>query len=74
MRRILCMVTFTLVGVVLTLVTNEARQDGHPIRQLEIADNLYMLTSDPADTGMRTGGNTVVFVTSRGRLARGHQD
>ena len=66
MRRILCMVTFTLVGVVLTLVTNEARQDRHAIRQLEIADNLYMLTSDPADTGMRTGGNTVVFVTSDG--------
>ena len=66
MRRILSLATLTLVGVLLTLVTNEARQDRFPIRPLELADNLYMLSSDPAEQGMRTGGNTAVFVTSDG--------
>ncbi len=66
MRRILSLATLTLVGVLLALVTNEARQDRHPIRPLELADNLFMLSSDPAAQGMRTGGNTVVFVTSEG--------
>ena len=66
MRRILCLATITVVGVLLTVVTNEARQTRHRIRPLELADNLYMLTSDPAEQGMRTGGNTAVFVTSTG--------
>ena len=33
---------------------------------MALADNLFMLTSDPAEQGMRTGGNTAVFVTSTG--------
>ena len=53
-------------GALLTVVTNEARQTRHRIRPLELADNLYMLTSDPEEQGMRTGGNTAVFVTSTG--------
>ncbi len=66
MRRILCLATITVVGALLTVVTNEARQTRHRIRPLELADNLYMLTSDPEEQGMRTGGNTAVFVTSTG--------
>ena len=66
MRRTPCLATLTLVCVLLTLVTNEAQQARYPIRTLEIADNLYMLSSDPAEQGMRTGGNTAVFVTSAG--------
>ncbi len=66
MRRSLCLVTLTLVGVLLTLATNDAQEPRHRIRPLEITDNLYMLSSDPASQGMRTGGNTAVFVMSAG--------
>ncbi len=66
MRRALRLTTLTLAGVLLAVVTNEARQTHHRIRPLPLADNLYMLTSDPAEQGMRTGGNTAVFVTSTG--------
>ncbi len=66
MRRGLCLATLTFVGVALTLVTNEAQEARHPIRPLEVADNLYMLSSHPAGQGMRTGGNTAVFVMSSG--------
>ena len=66
MRRALCLTTLTVAGVLLTVVSNEARQTGHRIRPLELADSLYMLTSDPTEQGMRTGGNTAVFVTSTG--------
>ena len=66
MSRALCLTTLTVAGVLLTVVSNEARQPRHRIRPVEVADNLYMLTSDPAEQGMRTGGNTAVFVTSTG--------
>ena len=66
MKRILCLATVTVVGVLLTVATNEARQTRHRIRPLEITENLFMLSSDPAEQGMRTGGNTAVFVTSAG--------
>ena len=42
------------------------RRPRHTIRPLELADNLYVLTSDPAEQGMRTGGNTAVFVMDAG--------
>ena len=66
MKRTLCLATLTLAGVLLTVVANEARQDRFGIRPLELAENLYMLTSDPAEQGMRTGGNTAVFVMASG--------
>ena len=66
MKRTLCLATLTLVGILVTVVANEARQDRFGIRPLELTDNLYMLTSDPSEQGMRTGGNTAVFVTSSG--------
>ena len=66
MKRTLCLTTLTLAGVLLTVVANEARQDRFGIRPLELAENLYMLTSDPAEQGMRTGGNTAVFVMASG--------
>ena len=66
MRRMVCLATLTMVGVLVAVAANEARQDRFGIRPLEIADNLYVLTSDPAEQGMRTGGNTAVFVTGAG--------
>ena len=66
MKRTLCLTTLTLAGVLLTVVANEARQDRFGIRPLELAENLYVLTSDPAEQGMRTGGNTAVFVMASG--------
>ena len=32
----------------------------------EVAHNLYMLANDPAEQGMRSGGNTAVFLTDSG--------
>ncbi len=66
MRRTLCLTTLTVAGVLLAVVANEARQDRFRIRTLELAENLYVLTSDPAEQGMRTGGNTAVLVTASG--------
>ena len=66
MRRTVCLATLTAVGVLAAVAGNEARQDRFRIRSLEIADNLHVLTSDPAEQGMRTGGNTAVFVTESG--------
>ena len=66
MRRTICLTTLTAVAVLTAVAANEARQDRFGIRTLEIADNLYVLTSDPAEQGMRTGGNTAVFVTASG--------
>ena len=55
-----------MAGILLAVAANEARQARFDIRPLELADNLYVLTSDPAEQGMRTGGNTAVFVMSSG--------
>ena len=66
MRRTVCLATLTAVGVLAAVAGNEARQDRFRIRPLEIADNLHVLTSDPTEQGMRTGGNTAVFVTESG--------
>ena len=56
MRRTICLTTLTAVAVLTAVAANEARQDRFGIRTLEIADNLYVLTSDPAEQGMRTAG------------------
>ena len=66
MRRFHCLLALTLAGILLAVAANEARQARFDIRPLELADNLYVLTSDPAEQGMRTGGNTAVFVMSSG--------
>ena len=66
MRRVVCLAAVTIIGVTLAAASYEAQSDRHPIRPLELADNLYVLTSDPAEQGMRTGGNTAVFLASDG--------
>ena len=68
MRRVAYLVLMTMIGVALAAASYEAQQARHRIRPLELADNLYVLTSDPAEQGMRTGGNTAVFVTSGGAV------
>ena len=66
MRRVACLAAVTVIGVTLAAASNQAQSERHPIRPLELAENLYVLTSDPAEQGMRTGGNTAVFLTSDG--------
>ena len=66
MRRVACLAAVTSIGVTLAAVSNEAQQARHAIRPLELTGNLHVLTSDPAEQGMRTGGNTAVFVASDG--------
>ena len=66
MRRVACLAAVTVIGVTLAAASNQAQPERHPIRPLELAENLYVLTSDPAEQGMRTGGNTAVFLTSDG--------
>jgi len=59
MRCILCL------GVCLMVSTYEARQPRSEIHSIrEVAENLYMLGSDPAIPGMETGGKTAGFVTA----------
>ena len=38
MRRMLCLTTLTVVGVLVAVVANEARQERFRIRTLELAD------------------------------------
>ena len=66
MRRIACLAAVTIIGVTLAAASYEAQAERHPIRPLELTESLYVLTSDPAEQGMRTGGNTAVFLTSDG--------
>ena len=66
MKRAIFLGNLTLLGVVLTAANYEARQARASIQVHVVAPNLYMLASDPTEQGMRTGGNTAVFVTSTG--------
>ena len=66
MKRGICLGTITLLGVLATLVTGEARQDRAKLMVHEIADNLYMLGNDSSVQGMGGGGNTAIFVTADG--------
>ena len=66
MRRSLCLVSLTLVGIVLVVARDEARQPRQTIVAQQVTDNLYMLGSDPSGEGMRTGGNTALFETATG--------
>ena len=69
MKRSANLVILTLLGVVLTAATYEARQPRPEIHGIErVADNLYLLSNPPppAEQSMLTGGNTVAFVTAFG--------
>ncbi len=66
MRRSLCLVSLTLVGVMLVVARDEARQPRETIVTQQVTDNLYMLGSDPSGEGMRSGGNTALFETADG--------
>ncbi|MQG67215.1 MAG: MBL fold metallo-hydrolase [SAR202 cluster bacterium] len=66
MRRMLCLGFVTFAGVFATAASYEARQPRANLLVHEVADNLYMLANDPAEQGMRSGGNTAIFVMSSG--------
>ena len=66
MRRSVILTALVIVGVFLTASTYEARQEKFNIVILEVADNLWMLANDTAQQGMRTGGNTAVYVRDDG--------
>ena len=66
MKRILCLTLLVVLGVFTTLVSNSAQEARFPIRVLEVAQNLHVLSSNPSQQGMRTGGNTGVFVSTNG--------
>ncbi len=66
MKRCLVLTALVIVGLFLTANTYEARQENFNIVTHEVADNLWMLANDPAEQGMRTGGNTAVYVRDDG--------
>ena len=67
MRRCVSLGCLTVLGLCLTVGIEAARQPRPEIHGVhEVADNLYMLGSDPAAQGMQTGGNTAMFVTADG--------
>ena len=65
MKRSLYMATLVLVGIVLTVATDHARQQRVDLELHDVAENLYML-SNASSEGMGGGGNTAIFVTSSG--------
>ena len=66
MKRVVCLGTLTLAGVVAMASAHEARQERAPLFLKTVAENVYMLGNDPAGEGMRGGGNTAIFVGSSG--------
>ena len=66
MKRMVCLGILTLAAVFTMAATYEARQPHATLVVHRVADNLYMLANDPAEQGMRSGGNTAVFVMSSG--------
>ena len=58
MRRVAFLATVTIIGMTLAAAPNEAQQARYHIRPIELTGNLHVLTSDPAEEGRRTGGNT----------------
>ena len=66
MKRVICLGILTVTGVFAMAAANEARQPRATLVLHEVADNLYMLANDPAEQGMRSGGNTAIFVMSSG--------
>ena len=66
MKRCMVLAALVVVGLFLTASTYEARQENFNILIHEVADNLWMLANDPSEQGMRTGGNTAVYVRDDG--------
>ena len=59
MKRSLYMATLVLVGIVLTVATDHARQQRVDLELHDVAENLYML-SNASPEGMGGGGNTAL--------------
>ena len=66
MRRSSCLVTLAIVGTVLAVATQEARQERVALELHDVAENLYMLSNASSVDGMGGGGNTAIFVTDSG--------
>ena len=70
MRRMVCLGIVTAAGVLAAAAANVAQEPAEEPRANlvlhEVAHNLYMLANDPAEQGMRSGGNTAVFLTAAG--------
>ena len=66
MRRSVCLGVLTLVGVLLTAATYEARQERVDLEVQVITDNLYMLANASTVQGMGGGGNTAIWVMADG--------
>ena len=60
------MVTLAIVGTVLAVATQEARQQRVALELHDVAENLYMLSNASTVDGMGGGGNTAIFVTGSG--------
>jgi len=60
------MATLALVGIVLTVTTDQARQQRAALELHDVAENLYMLSNASSVDGMGGGGNTAIFVTASG--------
>ena len=66
MRRTVCLGILTLLGLLVAVAINEARQERANLVVHQVSENLYMVANDPEEQGMRSGGNTAVFVMSSG--------
>ena len=66
MRRVVYLGVCMLLGLLVAVANNEARQARANLVVYRVSENLYMLGNDPAEQGMRSGGNTAVFVMSSG--------
>lgn len=66
MRRVVYLGVCMLLGLLVAVANNEARQARANLVVHRVSENLYMLGNDPAEQGMRSGGNTAVFVMSSG--------
>ena len=66
MTRSRYLATLTIVGVVLTGATHQARQERAALAVQQITDNLYVLGNAPEVQGMGGGGNTAIFITTDG--------
>ena len=60
------MATLAIVGTLLTVSTQEARQQRAALELHDVAENLYMLSNASSVDGMGGGGNTAIFVTGSG--------
>ncbi len=69
MRRVICLTGLLVAGVGLTLAgaAFEVQETKPAIETIQVTDNLWMLGSEgDALQGMRTGGNTALFVADAG--------